>query len=574
MMHVNFNRPVNFLLILLSLIIVGCSETAKTPISTGNNAPLATGEHDGYFNPQQAYGKLNFKSKTRSNRNNHYNTVWDRLFSLYALPEIHNYRVEREIDWYLQHPASLAVIQQRAEPYLHLILDEIEAKNIPGELALLPVVESAFVPDAYSKADASGLWQFIPSTGEEYGLEQNAWYDGRRDVYASTQAATSYLKELSYTFDGDWLLALASYNCGKNRVKKSIEKNEGQYQPTDYWSLDLPEETQDYVPRLLAISRIFAHAKEYNIHLQHIPNKPYLEVVDIKSPLDLHKAAQLANTPFDKFVKLNPGFNRSCTAPQGPHRLLIPVDKVQTFKENLASLPFEQRVDLSQYINEERAAQIRREEEKIARIKREEEKQKLAEAARYRESSQVMARYKVKSGESLSAIASKNHTTVKTLQQVNHLAKNSVRSGMTLRIPLTATQTANMPLLTKAASVKTKLASNQVYAVKKGDTFWKIAQRFSVSPKEIAEWNKITLKTALVPGRKLTIKSTNPQLASSSSSIRLIRYTVGKGDSLTQIARKFNISITDLRKSNADVLAKGLRPGQKLKVLVDGQPST
>jgi len=164
------------------------------------------------------------------------------------LPEINNPRIDRELNWYLQHPTDLAVLQERAEPYLHLILDEIEAKNIPGELALLPVVESAFVPDAYSKSDASGLWQFIPATGRLYGLKQNAWYDGRRDIYASTKAATAYLKHLSETFDGDWLLALASYNCGKGNVRKSIEKNEDLNLPTDYWSLNLPEETLNYVP--------------------------------------------------------------------------------------------------------------------------------------------------------------------------------------------------------------------------------------------------------------------------------------------------------------------------------------
>lgn len=572
-MHVNFNRLANFLLILVSLIAVGCSETSKAPLSSNDDAPLATDQSSNYDNYQASHssGKLNFRSTSRAGRKDHYDTVWDRLFSLYSLPEIHNERIDREVDWYLQHPASLAIIQQRAEPYLHLILDEIEAKNIPGEMALLPVVESAFVPDAYSKADASGLWQFIPSTGEEYGLEQNAWYDGRRDIYASTQAATTYLKELSETFDGDWLLALASYNCGKGNVRKSIEKNEDRYMSTDYWSLSLPKETLDYVPRLLAISRIFAHAEEYNIHLQHIPNKPYLEVVNIQSPLDLHKAAQLANTPFDKFVKLNPGFNRSCTAPQGPHRLLVPVDKAQSFKKNLAQLPFDERVDLKQYFYEDRLAQIKREEEKAARIaKRDAEKVRVAEVRR-EEVIQATDKYKVRPGESLSAIASKNHTTVRNLQLMNHLAKNSVRSGMVLKIPATS-KTASLPLIAKAS--KSKLAGNQVYSVKKGDTFWNIAQRYSVSAKEIAEWNKITLKTALVPGRKLTIKSTNPQLASSSSSIRLIRYTVGKGDSLTQIARKFNISVTDLRKSNSETLAKGLRPGQKLKILVDGQPST
>jgi membrane-bound lytic murein transglycosylase D len=222
-------------------------------------------------------------------------------------------------------------------------------------------------------------------------------------------------------------------------------------------------------------------------------------------------------------------------------------------------------------------AQVQHDEEKVNRIKRDdykskEDKVKISEA-RNEQIPEVSSRYKVRAGESLSAIANRNHTTIKSLRQTNHLADNSVRSGMLLKIPSTA-KSADIPLIAKAPTSKNKSSSNQLYAIKKGDTFWNISQRFSVSPKDIAQWNNITLKTALVPGRKLAIKTANQQLASATSAIRLIRYTVGQGDSLTQIARKFNVSIADLRKSNSDTLIKGLRPGQKLKVLVDGQPST
>ncbi len=558
MIRVNFNRSVNFLLISISLIVTGCSDTPKEPLSINDQAPVRSTQNNGYvYHPYRTLRKHKF-NKTAST---HKNTVWERLLSLYSLPDIKNPRIDRELYWYLEHPTSLAILQQRAEPYLNHILDEIEAKNMPGELALLPVVESAFVPDAYSKADASGLWQFVPATGKEYGLEQNDWYDGRRDIYASTKAATTYLKELSETFNGDWLLALASYNCGKGRVKKSIEKNEYRNLPTDYWSLDLPEETEDYVPRLLAIAKLFANADEYNIHLQHIPNRPYFEVVDIKSPIDLHKAAKLANTPLYSFLKLNPGFNRSSTAPQGPHRLLVPVAQAQTFKRNLAMLPYSERVTIKQY-DEERVAELRHQEkheEKVAPIP-----QEVAQSTTF-------TQYKVKSGENLTSIANKNHTTLKSLRLANHLVSNSVRSGMRLHIPSEAKS--NNTLLI-ARSSKIKSANAQVYAVKKGDTFFNISQRFSVTPKDIANWNNVSLKTALIPGRKLTIKSINPQLASASSSIRLISYTVGKGDSLTQISRKFNVSVADLRKSNAAILVNGLRPGQKLKVLVDNNQSS
>jgi membrane-bound lytic murein transglycosylase D len=557
MIRNNFNRSVNFLLISISLIVTGCSDTPKEPLSINDQAPTTSAQDDSYtYHPFRTRRKYKF-NKTAST---HKNTVWERLLSLYSLPDINNPRIDRELYWYLEHPASLAILQQRAEPYLNHILDEIEAKNIPGELALLPVVESAFVPDAYSKADASGLWQFVPATGKEYGLQQNDWYDGRRDIYASTKAATTYLKELSETFNGDWLLALASYNCGKGRVKKSIERNEYRNLPTDYWSLDLPEETEDYVPRLLAIAKLFAHADEYNIHLQHIPNRPYFEVVDIKSPIDLHKAAKLANTPLYSFLKLNPGFNRSCTAPQGPHRLLVPVAQAQTFKRNLAMIPYSERVTIEQY-DEERVAVIRPQEkyeEKAAQIR--------GDGVRT-----FFMQNKAKSGYNLASIANRNDTTNKSLRRANNLASNSVRSGTHLQIP-SEVKSNNIMLLAKAS--KTKSANAQVYAIRKGDTFFNISQRFSVTPKDIANWNNITLKTALIPGRKLTIKSVNPQLASASSSIRLISYTVGKGDSLTQISRKFNVSVADLRKSNAATLVRGLQPGQKLKVIVDNTQSS
>lgn len=563
MMHVNFNKSIHFLLILLSLLVAGCSGTSEKPLSVSDQLPGDPNNDEAnglYGEHAHASSRLKFSKHIAKTAAAHKNTVWERLLSLYALPEIEHYRIDQEVNWYLQHPATLAIIQQRAEPYLHHILDEIEAKNIPGELALLPVVESAFLPDAYSHADASGLWQFVPSTGEEYGLQQNAWYDGRRDVYASTKAATTYLKELSETFDGDWLLALASYNCGKGRVRKSIEKNEERNMPTDYWSLSLPEETIDYVPRLLAIAKIFANAEEYNVHLQHIPNKPYFEVVDIKSPLDLRKAAHLANTPYDKFLKLNPGFNKSCTAPQGPHRLLVPADRAQSFKSNLAMLPYDERVDFAQ-VRTEVAVSPKRIENKAPEV-RHDEPAKL-----------IVSRYTVKRGETLGDIAAKNHTTASALRLANHLSSDTVRSGITLQIP-----SLSKPVQTAAVNSNNQKAAspsttNQLYTVKTGDTFWNISQRFSVTPKEIADWNKISLGTALVPGKKLTIKSSNQQVASVTSS-RLIQYTVGKGESLGQIAKKLSIPVGELQKSNADALSKGLRPGQKLKVLVDNRSAT
>jgi membrane-bound lytic murein transglycosylase D len=346
MMPVKLNRHVNLLVMLMTLTAAGCSQNTKDALTVNEFAPEPDNAYvDRYY---QNYQPIN-KAEVNKTAESHKDTVWARLLSLYSLPKIENERIDREIDWYLNHPQALNTIQHRAEPYLHLILDEVEAKNIPGELALLPVVESAFVPDANSRVDASGLWQFMPATGRMFGLQQNSWYDGRRDIYASTKAATTYLKQLSETFDGDWLLALASYNWGKGNVKKSIEHNECRNLPTDYWSLRMPDETANYVPRLLAIAKIFANADEYNVNLHHIPNKPYFEVVKLDSQLNLNKAAEMANMTLHDFMKLNPGFSKSKTAPEGagPRRLLIPVAKAESFKENLAQLPFEQWISES-----------------------------------------------------------------------------------------------------------------------------------------------------------------------------------------------------------------------------------
>jgi membrane-bound lytic murein transglycosylase D len=559
-MQINSNRSYRLLPLSLALIAAGCSQSSKEPLHVNDRPPQVSADDNSFF------GRFSYLSHRKNKPNQgQYETVWDRLLSLYALPEFNNERIDREINWYLQHPQSLISLQQRAEPYMHHILDEIEAKHLPGELALLPVVESSFIPTAYSKSAASGLWQFIPSTGQEFGLKQNSWYDGRRDIYASTKAATSYLKQLSENFNGDWLLALASYNYGKGNIRKCIERNEEMNLPTDYWSLDLPDETYHYVPKLLAVAKIFANADRYHIPLRHIPNKPYFEVVDIKAPLDLSKAAQMANTPLNEFLRLNPGFNRWCTAPDGPHRLLIPVKNAPLFKKNLAEIPYYERFNYSKLIAEQQ-------EEIIAEANYHKPEPATKQPAAVRTSTASptggFASYKVKRGETLASIAKAHHTTVQNLRSTNHLAKNSVNYGTILKVPSSAKQTRNAVIVAKSSRTP-----DAYHIIKKGDTFYNIGRRYSVSPKELASWNRITLKTALVPGRKLIIKGREQQVASSSNSLRLIRYTVKKGDTLTQISKKFNVSVSDLRRSNAPALANGLQTGKVLKILVDSSHS-
>lgn len=520
--HLSYLLPV--------LLASGCSQTAHKDLLTNTSGTKFSVFTRGQ-NKNFGFGKSESKEHA---------TVWDRMLSLYALPEIDNARIDREVNFYLRNPEYLSRVQQRAEPYLFFILNEIEAKNIPGELALLPVIESAFRPDAESPAQASGLWQFIPPTGRLYGLEQNSWYDGRRDIIESTKAATTFLKQLSEEFNNDWLLALASYNAGKGNIKHAIDKNISRGQPTDYWSLDLNSETAAYVPRLLAVAKIFANPDKYHVNLHQIPNAPYFELVDVKSQIDLGKAAELAQTPLDDFLKLNPGFNRWSTAPDGPHRLLVPVEKADTFKEKLAELSHHERIKWEHHT--------------------------------------------VGNKESLKSIARSHHTTVEQIKEVNHIDSDAVSKGETLLIPMSYKSikgheepavASNEPQAPAKPQVQ---VSSQAYTVKKGDTLWSIAQRFSVDKDDILNWNKLSSKSPLKSGQKLTIKKTggNVQVASTAPSFKQISYTVKRGDTLAQISKKFKVNVTDLRKwNNVPKNSAEIKPGSKLKITVEtNQPSS
>ncbi len=507
-------------LISLSIVMMisGCAQQSPSHRIINETAAI---DHPVFQNEMLARPPVtSVQSRQVESEDNHHASIWQRLLSLYALSEIKHERIDQQINWYLQHPRFLTHIQQRAKPYLYFILDEIEAKNIPGELALLPAIESAFKPKAYSNSRAAGLWQFIPSTGRFFGLKQNWWYDGRRDILTSTRAATRYLKQLNSEFNGNWPLALASYNAGKGNIRKAIRQNRELGLDTDYWSLNLTRETLNYVPRLLAIAKIFAHPEKYNITLLDIPNRPHFEIVDVKSQLDLTKAAEMAQISIDDFLTLNPGFNRWSTDPDGPHHLLIPTDKAAAFKKNLARLS------------------------KSDRLK--------------------WIRHKIRPGENLSLIAQHYQTSVQAIKQSNHLSSHRIHPGNHLLVPVSH----------KAIP---KQGSHQLYTVKKGDSFWLISRRYAVSTQDIARWNQLPVNATLRPGQKLIIKNTGKTNVSARTldPFQSLHYTVKKGDSLSEISRKFNVSVADLRKWNHQTTNRFLQPGQKLKVMIDiTRPST
>lgn len=267
--------------------------------------------------------------------------LWCRIRRGYGLPTVDNDAIQEALQHYLKSEGYLRRTLSRARPYLYHIVKEIERRKLPMELALLPAVESAYQATATSPKSAAGLWQFIPNTGENYGLEQNEWYDERRDVIASTVAALKYLQRLHTLFDGDWLRALAAYNWGEGNVQRAIEKNQNEGKPTDYWSLDMPAETRQYVPKLIALSKIVATPETYAVKMDVIADRPYLRQVEVNSQIGLAVAAQLAGMSSTEFQRFNAAYRRSATAPQGPHKVTLPIYKADQFKKNLAGLKAE-----------------------------------------------------------------------------------------------------------------------------------------------------------------------------------------------------------------------------------------
>jgi len=260
--------------------------------------------------------------------------LWERIRHGFGMPNIDSPLVHQQQAWYLARPDYMRRVVERSRRYMHHIVEELEKRGMPTELALLPIVESAYNPMAYSRAHASGMWQFIPSTGKNYQLDQNWWMDERRDIIASTTAALEYLQSI-YEMHGDWHLALASYNWGENAVARAINKNKAKGLPTDYLSLTMPNETRWYVPKLQALKNILAQPQLYGIRLDPIPNQPYFVTVARPANMDVAIAARLAEMTIEEFTSLNPAFNRPVMPDKGSSTIVLPTEKVAVFKANL-----------------------------------------------------------------------------------------------------------------------------------------------------------------------------------------------------------------------------------------------
>ena len=451
-----------------------------------------------------------------------YKDIWERVRDGFKLQdEIGiNPRVERLRLWYASNPKHVDTVSERSAPYIHYIVERLAERDMPMELALLPVIESAYDPQAYSSAHAVGLWQFIPSTGRHYNLRQTNWYDGRRDVTASTQAALNYLSRLHEMFNGDWLLALAAYNAGEGRISRAIERNEKLGLPSDYWNLSLPKETEDYVPKLLALSQVILTPEAYGVSLSPIANEPYFEQIAIKQHMDLARVAKLADLDEQELLQLNPAYKRGITL-DGPQHLLVPSEKAEMLSANLALMKPQEMVDWQSYT--------------------------------------------VRSGDSLHVIANRYQLSVSMLKDVNRLRSNNLSIGQVLTIPTKPGTQPSEPLHQRAPAPST---AQRTYQVKNGDNLWLIARANQVAVDDLKRWNKLQ-GTQLKVGQVLNLAATDraPQVAStarnrSSSGDKATYYRVQHGDSLYVIAKRFKVELKRLQAWNPH--SNTLRPGQTL----------
>lgn len=480
-------------------------------------------------------------------------TVWEVVREQFTLNhDLNQPAVQHQLRWLISHPGYIQQLT-KSEPYMYHIVSELKKRHLPGEIALLPLIESAYDPFAYSGKGAAGIWQIMPGTGNELGLKQDWWFDGRRSIRPSTDAALNYLTYLHKFFNGDWLMACAAYDSGEGTVARAIKNNQ-QSHPS-FWALDVPQETKNYVPRLLALAEIIQNPQRYKVQLPNIPHIPYFEEVNIGSQIDLNRAAKLAGIPYKDLIKLNPGYNRWATAPYRPYKLLIPADKVDHFSRNLANFPQAQRVS--------------------------------------------WPRHQVSAGDNLPLIAKKYHTTVNLIRELNQLKSDSVKSGQYVLIPNsnignipTITQPANAKKPAKADPVNVQpmkqpvLTSKQPYKVihivQKTDSYQRVEKLYGVSGDEIRTWNHLKTTTPLRRGQQLVIWKNNkkapahqpltyaqarlPMVKTASQSSHSRKHVVRMGETLKSIALQYHTKPATLLELNPPLKRNFLHPGQQIVI--------
>lgn len=382
--------------------------------------------------------------------------LWERVRRQLSMHTLHNDRIGAARDYYLRQPRYFTLIAPRANRYLYYLVEEVERRELPIELALLPLVESAMNPFAFSGVQAAGMWQIMPGTADDLGIRRDWWYDGRLDVRESTNRALDHLEGLVADFDGDWLLALAAYNSGKGRVRQSLARNRRNGTGTDFWSLELPWETRHYVPRLIALSTLIAFDEALELELPPIPNEPAFTAVQTGGQIEMLRVAELAGLELMELRRFNPGQLRWASAPGGNDELLVPRSVAVDLLERLQELPADERV--------------------------------------------TWQSYRIRRGDSLISIARRFDTQVGLLREVNNVQGNLIRAGDIMMIPDSTAWRESMALAERGRS-----GVRRGYKVRRGDSLYRIANRFNVTIDEIISWNNLDPARYLQPGQSLTL---------------------------------------------------------------------
>jgi membrane-bound lytic murein transglycosylase D len=445
--------------------------------------------------------------------------LWSRLRASFRLDHaVHEQRVQQELRWLRRHPQYLAHLADRMDRHLAYIHGEVVDRGLPGELALLPIVESALDPYAFSPGGAAGLWQFIPATAERFGLARNYWYDGRRDPLAATAAALDYLEYLHGLFD-DWPLAIAGYNAGEGNVRRALRRADTA-EPVTFWAADLPRETSAYVPRVLALAALLADPGRYGTTLPDVTAEPPFQVVELGGQFDLQRVAEILDLELDTLYAWNPALDRWATPPAGPHRLVLPKANLEDAADRLAAVPPETRVRWLRVV--------------------------------------------VREGDTLGHIAQRHGTDVATLRRSNGLGRSSfLRIGQALLVPKSAAAVTANPRLARQGGGRT-------HVVVPGDSLWRISRSYDVALDRLVRVNRIAPDEPLRPGQRLIVPGTGGTagIGRSADVTRKITYGVRRGDSLARIASRFQVAVDDITSWNGIDRRDYLQPGQRLELHV------
>lgn len=506
---------------ILSLLVLSACSTLKKESNTHSAENTNTKSGEPLPAPDLAQDELSPEVEmiTKDLKPEQPSNLWDVLSQKQTLTHITNRRVASHQKRFLKRKDHLVDRANKAAPYLHYIISELEKRNMPVELAFTPMVESNFDPLAHSVVQAAGLWQFMPRTARGFGLKIDQWYDGRRDVVASTQAALDYYEYLNDMFNGDWLLTVAAYNVGQGNVLKAIKRNRRQGKETDYWSLRLPRETMRHVPKWIALSNIFLNPEKFGVELPFIENTPAFKEVAIEAPANLMQLAKIANIDKNVFYRLNPAYNKLFIPEgHGQAHILVPTKNVQLFQKGIMDIEPGKALGLLTYT--------------------------------------------VKSGDNLSTIAKKHNTTVTSLKNLNKLNSDFLKIGQVLKMPGFADASEHELNFMATLDKNRQRRRYQTYKVRSGDNLWSIGKRFGVSSAQVARWNNISTKSTLRIGQRLKVW---PKRYASFASAKT-SYRVKSGDSLSTIARKFKVKVSDLTKWNRLNKRSIIRPGQTLTI--------